>query len=157
MKRANSYDTGVASEYYVLSLLYRKGFEAYATLGNKKSVDIRVVSNEQTLSIDVKAVQGYSSLIVNNVKDKINHFVIFLIYNNKFKDVTTIPDLYVVPSSHIKHIAKSYQDQKRVFKRDLDKYKNRWDYLFKDYEAINTAGNRKSDTVCESAIVEVAV
>ena len=86
MKKINGYNTGVASEYYILSLLYRQGYEAYITSGNKKSVDIRVAHEERTLSIDVKAVQGYSSLIVNNVAVKDNHFVVFVIYNNKFDD-----------------------------------------------------------------------
>lgn len=129
MKRANSYNTGAASEYYVLSLLYRQGYEAYISTGNMKSVDIRVVHKDRTLSIDVKAVQGYSSLIVNNVRGKDNHYIVFLIYNNKFEDITIMPDLYIVPSSHIKTIAKSYGDQKRVFKGDILKYKNRWENL----------------------------
>jgi len=130
MQRANNYNTSIASEYYVLSLLFRKGYEAYVTLGNKKSVDLRVVHEDRTLSIDVKAVQGYSSLIVNNVVYKSNHYIIFLIYNNKFEDVTTIPDLYVVPSTHIKDITKEYKDQKRVFKKDLLKFKDNWQCLF---------------------------
>jgi len=134
MKRANGYNTGAASEYYVLSLLFRQGYEAYITTGNKKSIDIRVVHEDSTLSIDVKAVQGYSSLIVNNITDKPNHYIVFLIYNNKFEDVTTIPDLYIVPSSHIKNIAKSFKDQKRVFKGDITQYKNNWKCLFIKHE-----------------------
>jgi len=132
MQRANNYNTGVASEYYVLSLLFRKGYEAYVTLGNKKSVDLRVVHEDRTFSIDVKAVQGYSSLIVNNVAYKSNHYIIFLIYNNKFEDVTTIPDLYVVPSIQLKDITKKYKDQKRVFKKDLLKFKDNWQCLFEN-------------------------
>ena len=37
------YNTNLASEFYVLSMLYRLGFDANLTLGNKKSVDITVV------------------------------------------------------------------------------------------------------------------
>ncbi len=37
-----SQNTNLASEYYVLSMLYRIGANAYLTLGNKKSVDIIV-------------------------------------------------------------------------------------------------------------------
>lgn len=136
-ERVNSYDTGIASEYYVLSLLFRQGFEAYITTGNKKSVDIRVVHNDKTLSIDVKAVQGYSSLIVNNVRAKHNHYVIFLIYNNKFADITAMPDLYVVPSKNIESLAKTYKDQKRIFKRSITSYKNKWSLLFSDSTSSN--------------------
>lgn len=130
MKRANCYDTGIASEYHVLSLLHRQGFEAYMSTGNRKSVDIRVVSGDKTISIDVKAVQGYSSLIVNNVKPKDNHFIIFLIYNNKFADINTMPELYIVPSANIEQITKIYGDQKRICKRDLISYKDCWNLLF---------------------------
>ena len=40
--RANSYNTGIASEYLILSKLYRLDLEAYISHGNKKSIDIRV-------------------------------------------------------------------------------------------------------------------
>jgi hypothetical protein len=126
----DNYNTGIASEYYVLSLLYRQGYEAYLTSGNKKSIDIRVVHEDRTISIDVKAVQGYSSLIVNNVTSKPNHYVVFLIYNNKFSDVTVLPDVYIVPSADVLAITKSFKDQKRVFKTALQPYKDRWGLLF---------------------------
>ena len=34
--------TGIASEFYVLSMLLRKGADATLTLGNKKNIDIFV-------------------------------------------------------------------------------------------------------------------
>ena len=34
--------TGIASEFYVLSMLLRKGADATFTLGNKKNIDIFV-------------------------------------------------------------------------------------------------------------------
>lgn len=118
MKR-DGYNTGITSEYFVLSQLYRLGYEAYITIGNKKSVDIRVVHNDRTISLDVKAVQGYSSLIVNNVTARSTHYVVFLIYNNKFEDLSVMPELYVVPSADIKNIQKTFGDQHRVFKGDI--------------------------------------
>lgn len=36
----SSYDTNLASEFYVLAVLHRLGISATITLGNKKSVDI---------------------------------------------------------------------------------------------------------------------
>ena len=130
MKKANCYDTGVASEYYVLSLLYRQGYEAYLSSGNRKSIDIRVIDGDRSISIDVKAVQGYSSLIVNNVRAKDNHYIIFLIYNNKFADISTNPSLYVVPSADVEKLTKTYGDQKRIHKGELASYKDCWNLLF---------------------------
>lgn len=68
-KRANTFDTGVAAEYFVLSQIYRLGLEAYISQGNKKAIDIRVIQeNGNSVSIDVKAVRGYSSLVVKEKK-----------------------------------------------------------------------------------------
>lgn len=62
-KRNNSYDTGIAAEYFVLSQLYRKNVEAYISQGNKKAIDIRIIKkNSLTVSVDVKAIRGYASL-----------------------------------------------------------------------------------------------
>ena len=46
------YNTNLASEYYVLSMLYRLGFDAYLTLGNKKSVDIIIEKGNDILTIE---------------------------------------------------------------------------------------------------------
>ena len=128
--KANGYNTGIASEYYIASLLFRQGHEAYISSGNMKSVDIRVIKNSKAISIDVKAVQGYSSLIVNNVTEQPDHFI-----------VTTIPEVFVVPSDKIKDLAKVYGDQKRIFKSKLTEYKNNWQCLF---EASNIVHNEQS-------------
>ncbi|MDD3687225.1 MAG: hypothetical protein PHE56_10720 [Bacteroidales bacterium] len=53
------YNTNLASEYYVLATLYRLGFDAYITLGNKKSIDIILhLENHKQITIDVKGLQG---------------------------------------------------------------------------------------------------
>jgi hypothetical protein len=120
----------MASEYFVLSQLYRLGHEAYLTLGNNKSVDIRVVYNNMAVSVDVKAVRGYSSLIINNVHIDTTHFIVFVIYNEKFEDLTSTPEVYVVPSTMIPSIEKVFKDQRRVFKSDITSYKDNWKCLF---------------------------
>lgn len=129
-KRANTFDTGVAAEYFVLSQIYRLGLEAYISQGNKKAIDIRVIQeNGNPLSIDVKAVRGYSSLVVNNVKTSENHFIAFVIYNNKFEDVLTQPEVYIVPSLEVPSITKHFREERRVMKRSLDNYLNNWSAL----------------------------
>jgi hypothetical protein len=40
------YDTNLAAEFYVLSVLHRLGMSATLTLGNKKAVDIVVARGE---------------------------------------------------------------------------------------------------------------
>lgn len=129
-ERANTFDTGVAAEYFVLSQIYRLGLEAYISQGNKKAIDIRVIQeNGNPISVDVKAVRGYSSLVVNNVKAKENHLVAFVIYNNKFENVLTQPEVYIVPSLEVPSITQYFKKERRVMKGNLEKYLNNWGAL----------------------------
>ena len=129
-KRANTFDTGVAAEYFVLSQIYRLGLEAYISQGNKKAIDIRVIQeNGNPISVDVKAVRGYSSLVVNNVKTNENHFIAFVIYNNKFEDVLTQSEVYIVPSLEVPSITQHFKEERRVTKGSLESYLNNWGAL----------------------------
>jgi hypothetical protein len=133
-KRANSFNTGIASEYLILSLLYRQGVEAYLSQGNKKSIDIRIVKTDGTsISVDVKSVRGYSSLVVNNVKAENNHFVVFVIYKNQFEKLDLLPDIYIVPSSQLESITEIYGNEKRVLKGKIKDFKDRWEYIIENY------------------------
>ena len=131
------FDTGIASEYLVLSMLYRLGIDAYMTLGNKKSVDIWIKNDDGSdISIDVKSVRAFDSVPVDNVVAKDNHYVVFVIYNNKFEDVLTLPEFYIVPSKYvvenrIKYDLKSGGERFNIFKKDIKDYINRWDLLKK--------------------------
>ena len=130
--RANSFNTGIASEYLILSKLYRPDLEAYISQGNKKSIDIRVINKYgETLTIDVKSVRGYSSLVVNNVQPKNNHFLVFVIYNNKFEDLNEHPDIFIVPSQKIcEPLVSTFKKEKRIMKGKLLNYKDKWNLLF---------------------------
>lgn len=132
--QTSSFNTGIASEYLVLSMLHRLDLEAYLSNGNKKSIDIRVINrNGRPISIDVKSVRGYSSLIVNNVQSKVDHFIVFVIYNNKFQDLTEIPEIFIVPSIEVSSITEIYGKEKRVLKGKLSDYKNKWEYIEMGY------------------------
>lgn len=132
-KRANHYNTAIAAEYFVLSQLYRQNIEAYISQENKKAIDIRIVTEgKKPISIDVKAVRGYSSLIVNNILHSEDHFIIFVIYNNKFNDViSSYPEVFIVPSTDLvkNKLVNIYKKEKRVLKGNLKNYKDRWDLL----------------------------
>lgn len=128
---ANGYNTGMASEYLVLSKLYRLDLEAYISQGNKKSIDIRVIKdNGEAFSIDVKAVRGYSSLVVNNVVPRKGHFIVFVIYNNKFEDLSRDPDIFIVPSEEVvEPMVSDFNGERRVMKGALELYKDKWELL----------------------------
>jgi hypothetical protein len=68
MARRNSYATNLASQFYVVAVLYRLGFDVHLTLGNKKTVDIvSVRAPGDAVTIDVKAVPGRTGELVGNV------------------------------------------------------------------------------------------
>ena len=133
------FDTGIASEYLVLSMLYRLGIDAYMTLGNKKSVDIWIRNGDDfAIEIDVKSVREYDSIPVGNVEAKDNRYIVFVIYNKKFdfKDVPTLPEFYIVTSKYVvenrtKYDLKSGGERFNIFKKDIKDYINRWDLLKK--------------------------
>lgn len=133
------YNTNLASEYYVLSALYRKGFEAFITLGNKKGIDIILnLDDKKQITIDVKGLQGTTLFPLDNVRenvDKPNHFIAFLSFLNKMSDPSAVPEIYIVPHNNVKELM--YRNPKGNRKginlsklRTVGKkYLNNWDLL----------------------------
>jgi len=49
------YNTNLAAEFFILSMLHRRGLDSTITLGNKKAVDIVVAQRTgKAITIDVK-------------------------------------------------------------------------------------------------------
>lgn len=96
-----SYNTNLASEFYVLSALHRLGLDAVLTLGNKKSVDLAVVRDAgDSVTVDVKGLAGKTGWPVDNVKEaKVNHFLVFVCYYGKIEEVESLPEIWVIPST----------------------------------------------------------
>ena len=84
--RKEGYNTNLASEFYVMSMLHRKGINAILTLGNKKAVDIMIEKNGKIITIDVKGLLEKSgSFPADNIKKKDKtHFIVFV----SFKEIT---------------------------------------------------------------------
>ena len=59
--KENGYNTNRASEYYVLSVLYRLDLNAYLTLGNKKAIDTVIDFGDRLCTVDVKGLAGKHS------------------------------------------------------------------------------------------------
>ena len=128
--RKSSYDTGAASEFLVLSTLYRLGVNAFISLGNKKSIDIVIkATNGYSLSVDVKSVRDYSSIPINNVRIEKNHFIVVVIYKKKFSDPTILPDFYIIPSKDIPELRSIFKKEHRLMKGKLSPYKDNWKLL----------------------------
>ena len=136
--RKNGYNTNLASEFHVISLLHRLGLDANLTLGNKKAVDIVVVRRAgDAVTVDVKAVAGRVDWLVGNAPTtpKQNHFVALLTYDGKFEDVHSIPRAWVFPQADLVPLVKSakppsimrYISRAEVLK--LAQYENAWNLI----------------------------
>lgn len=100
----DSYNTNLAAEFYVLSVLHRLRISATLTLGNKKSVDIVITRDAgDTLTVDVKGLAGTTNWPIDNLKaEKRNHFIVFVSFLGKIGDPTVLPEVYIVPSEVIR-------------------------------------------------------
>ncbi len=63
----NNYNTNLASEYLMMSLLCRAGKDAYLSLGNKKGVDIIIKTDKGAICIlEVKGVNKNNDWMIGN-------------------------------------------------------------------------------------------
>lgn len=108
--RKSGYNTNLASEFHVISLLHRFGLEANLTLGNKKAVDIVVVREAgDAATVDVKAVAGKVGWLVGNAggSPRANHFVVLVTYDGKLKDLRSVPRVWVFPHAEFLDLVKN--------------------------------------------------
>lgn len=106
------YNTNLASEFYVLSMLYRLGANASLTLGNKKAVDIIVVKeNNPTITIDVKGLAGQYDWPADNIHllDSSNHFYALVSFEGKISDPFSCPSVWVIPADKLSQFEKTYR------------------------------------------------
>lgn len=95
------YNTNLAAEFHVLSVLHRLGLSASLTLGNRKSVDIVVESRGRLLTIDVKGLAGRTNWSLDNFRNDRgpNHFIALVTFNRRISDPTVQPSVFLVPST----------------------------------------------------------
>jgi len=134
------YETNLASEFYVLAVLYRLGADATMSLGNKKAVDITVVrSAGDVVTIDVKAVADKYDWPVGKLHAGIpdRHFFALLSFEGKFSDPLTAPNVWIVPFLKVNEFIKPYAGGMNVVSRALMKrhgaaYKDSWHLIIGD-------------------------
>lgn len=99
--------TNLASEFYVLSTLFRKGLDAHLTLGNKKSVDIVVLKQTRIFTIDVKGLAGKTNWLLGKKKPHAtkNHIYFFISFLNGIKKINVLPELFIVKSNEVSKLA----------------------------------------------------
>jgi hypothetical protein len=127
------YNTNLAAEFYVLSMLYRIGAEASLTLGNKKAVDIIVSKFDgTTLTIDVKGVAKAYDWPINpdNVTDSDTHYFVLLTFEGKIADPLYAPNVWVIPSKVLKEYMRLYGTRwvamRKKILHEASEYLNNW-------------------------------
>jgi hypothetical protein len=131
-----SYNTNLASEFFVLSALHRLGLDAVLTLGNKKSVDLAVVRDAgDSVTVDVKGLAGKTSWPVDNVKGaKPQHFLVFVCYCGKIGEVEVSPEVWVIPSTKLAPLIYHAPGGRKVVQRtkllqEAQEYRNAWSLI----------------------------
>lgn len=118
------YNTNMASEFYVLSMLHRLEVDAALTLGNKKAVDI-IVANEngETITIDVKGLAGrYDDWYADNIRSTLGrqHFYVLVSFNGKKTDPDTPPKAWIIPANEVDQFIKKYRNQQIIPRKLLN-------------------------------------
>jgi hypothetical protein len=130
------YNTNLASEFYVLSVLHRLGAQACLTLGNKKSVDIYVIREYgDSVMVEVKGVAGKFDWPADNILDQSAklHFVVLVSYEARIHDPSAAPSVWIVPGHELVEFIRQYKGR-RVVSRSLmqkqgKRYKDAWQTL----------------------------
>ena len=132
----SKYNTNLASEFHVLSMLHRLGLDAVLTLGNKKMVDIVVTSDEgELITIDVKGIAKKYDWPADNIREpkRGKHFIILVSYEGQIKDPTFTPNVWIIPSGKIKSFEKQYATRKNISRPLIvnkgDKYLHAWELI----------------------------
>ena len=125
-----TYNTNLASEFYVLSMLYRLGAAAALTLGNKKAVDIIVVNeNGTTSTIDVKGLEKRYDWPADNIHElnKRQHFYALVSF--------AVPSVWIIPSDELEGFIIQYRTRKVISRARVatqgEKYRQAWSQLIR--------------------------
>lgn len=127
------YNTNLASEFYVLSMLHRLGADATLTLGNKKAVDIMVVNEDKTITtIDVKGVAKRYDWPADNIHRLTDdhHFYVFVCFEGQITNPLTLPSVWIIPAKDLKPFIREYKTRVVVSRAEVkakgNQYENEW-------------------------------
>jgi hypothetical protein len=133
--RKSGHATGMAGEFFVLSTLYRLGHIPTLTLRNAKTIDILVEKADgQLRKISVKASRGGGKWMgVCRPGTASRELVYVLLLFRAFEDVTTQPDVYVIPSLEAEEITDVWHDgspaiyfSNESYRQRIEKYRDAW-------------------------------
>jgi len=132
----SKYNTNLASEFHVLSILHRLGLDAVLTLGNKKMVDIVITNkNGGFTTLDVKGIAKKYDWPADNIripKDG-DHFVVLVSYEGKIEDTTFMPSVWIIPHKKLDGFTKQYKTRRNISRSMInntgERFLNAWDLV----------------------------
>ena len=116
------YNTNLAAEFYVLSMLHRYGADAALTLGNKKAVDIIVANEIRTITIDVKGVAKRYDWPADNIRvlEGSQHFYVLVSFEGKIDDPLALPSAWIIPSDNLEKFICKYKTRTVVSRAEVN-------------------------------------
>lgn len=108
------YNTNLASEFYVLSMLHRLGVDAALTLGNKKAVDIIIANEDKTITtVEVKGLEKAYDWPADNIHifSEARHFYVLVSFEGKITDPLFPPSVWIIPSKKLSPFIKNYENR----------------------------------------------
>lgn len=144
-RKKKSHSTNLAAEFFVASQLNRYGYTVTLTLGNTKEIDLIVANpnrKEDFVTVDVKGLKNKTNWPVARKRGRANHFFILVAYVDEFNNLARFPEVYVVPSLHMRKPLLGNWSSKKQHKmkqtcvgysniKKHRKYKDAWHLLFK--------------------------
>lgn len=141
-KAENNYNTNLASEYLMMSLLSRAGKDAYLSLGNKKGVDIVITTAKGGYAIvEVKGVNKNNDWLIGSkgiFPTGKNLFYALFCFHGKINELESIADFWLIPSEDLaknppvkvaKNKAETVYVQYTFVRDNYEKYRNTFKWL----------------------------
>jgi len=127
------YNTNLAAEFYVLSMLHRLGADAALTLGNKKGVDIMVArAAGDAVTVEVKGVAKRYDWPADNIQSAHpeRHFVVLVSFEGQIADPSVAPRCWVVPLPKLEPYLHQYGTRLDVLQSSMhengEQFENAW-------------------------------
>jgi hypothetical protein len=102
------YNTNLAAEFHMMSLLHRAGLNAYLSMGNKKGVDIVLHRDDGDIQvIEVKGVAGKMDWMIGNrgvMPHAPNLYFALVSFNGRISELQVSPDFWLIPSISLSRV-----------------------------------------------------
>lgn len=133
---AESYNTNLAAEFYVMSALHRLGADVALSLGNKKAVDVTVIRGEgEAVTVDVKGLAGPFDWPADNVRvpDHDRHYLVLLSFEGRIVELDQVPSVWVIPARELAPFLRKYQTRtvisRAAIRSEGARFKDAWPLL----------------------------